>query len=116
MFGFSKLAPPSIKCGFTHTTLPAFVDEKQRPLKLKPFANIVSQEFNYAVRLMTIMNQEMRAYESDQVDLLLPDEIYKLLEQELRSDVYSQQYSRVYMSLSDIIEKDFFNEYVKTGN
>ncbi|KAL9080053.1 MAG: hypothetical protein Q9157_001137 [Trypethelium eluteriae] len=97
MLNFTKEAPLSAKCAFVHSSLPAFVDENQPPSKRKPFSTFASQTHNYTI------------------DLLLPAEVYHLIEQKLHNNEYSQPYFRVYMSLGDIIEKDFFNKYVKTG-
>jgi len=47
------------------------------------------------------------------VDLILPEELYALVEAKLNDQTTS--YARVYMSLLDIITGDFFNQYIKAG-
>jgi ribonuclease P/MRP protein subunit RPP40 len=49
-----------------------------------------------------------------QVDLILPDELYALVEKKLEEKIFS--YARVFMSLHDILIGDFFNQYIKAGN
>lgn len=49
-----------------------------------------------------------------QVDLILPEELYQNLQQAF--SVIVLRYSRVTMSLSEIITGDFFNHYIKTGH
>lgn len=50
-----------------------------------------------------------------QVSLVLPEEVFEIVRQELDGDVGTVRYSRVNMSLSEIISGDFFNQYIKTG-
>ena len=51
-----------------------------------------------------------------QVELLLPEELYDLAGQDVSSKTGSLGYSRVIMSLSELLEGDFFNKYIKSGN
>ncbi|KAL1634955.1 hypothetical protein SLS56_002038 [Neofusicoccum ribis] len=51
-----------------------------------------------------------------QADLILPEEIYELIKQELDGAAGTFHYARVIMSLGEIIDGDFFNHYIKTGN
>ncbi|KAF2085204.1 hypothetical protein K490DRAFT_3369, partial [Saccharata proteae CBS 121410] len=98
MFNFSKDESPPPKCFFTHTVLPGYVDQKQPPLKKKPFSTILSQPFSHAA------------------DVILPEELYRLVRQELEGDVGTSSYARVHMPLGDVISGDFFNQYIKIGN
>lgn len=50
-----------------------------------------------------------------QADLILPDEIYDVIKQELDGPAGRFHYARVNMSLGEIIDGDFFNQYIKTG-
>ncbi|KAJ6259095.1 hypothetical protein Dda_5992 [Drechslerella dactyloides] len=50
------------------------------------------------------------------VDLLLPDEVCDLVQQKLDEHVKPLQYHRIFMSLKDILEKEFYNHYVRQGN
>ncbi|KAK6335563.1 hypothetical protein TWF696_002334 [Orbilia brochopaga] len=53
---------------------------------------------------------------NQQVDLLLPDEVCELVQQKLDEHVKPLQYHRIFMSLKDIVEKDFYNKYIRQGN
>jgi len=49
------------------------------------------------------------------VDLLLPAELLQVVQQEIVSQLGNWQYAKVMMSLGEIIEGDFFTEYIKKG-
>ena len=49
------------------------------------------------------------------INLLLPEELYSTLWTKIEA-LSNVSYSRVNMSLLDLIEKDFLNTYVKSGN
>lgn len=46
---------------------------------------------------------------------MLPEELYGLIWQDVNSKISLLKYARVIMSLSEIIDGDFFNKYIKTG-
>ncbi len=50
-----------------------------------------------------------------QVDLILPVELYNLMWKDVETRIADVRYSRVMMTLSDVLEGDFFNTYIKTG-
>ncbi|KAL1644742.1 hypothetical protein SLS58_004205 [Diplodia intermedia] len=52
----------------------------------------------------------------EHADLMLPDEVYEVIRQELDAAAGKFHYARVYLSLGEIIDGDFFNHYIKTGN
>ncbi|KAF2733175.1 hypothetical protein EJ04DRAFT_277525 [Polyplosphaeria fusca] len=89
---------PNSKFYFTHTLLPSYIDPNNTSQKKKPFSTFLGQPFTYSV------------------DLVLPEEIYELVKTELEAgDEARLQYSRVYMKLGELLEGDFFSEYVKNG-
>jgi ribonuclease P/MRP protein subunit RPP40 len=47
--------------------------------------------------------------------LILPEEVYALIEQKLNNEDALPRYARVQMSLLDILSGDFFNHYIKIG-
>ncbi|OCL01504.1 hypothetical protein AOQ84DRAFT_306556 [Glonium stellatum] len=98
MFDFSRHETLSSKCYFTHSVLPNYAERDQPPTKKKPFSTFLSQPFAHTL------------------DLILPDEIHELIQQQLDGDVGTVCYARVYMSLGEILMGDFFNEYIKKGN
>lgn len=50
-----------------------------------------------------------------QVQLLLPEELHQLVWKDVEAKISSLQYSRVLMPLSALLEREFFNLYIKTG-
>ncbi|KAK6531389.1 hypothetical protein TWF281_008195 [Arthrobotrys megalospora] len=53
---------------------------------------------------------------NQQVDLLLPDEVCELVQQRLDEELKPVQYHRIFMGLKDILEKEFYNHYIRQGN
>ncbi|KAL0261049.1 hypothetical protein SLS55_004743 [Diplodia seriata] len=74
------------------------MSDKHPPTKKKPFNTILAQPFSHTA------------------DLMLPDEVYEVIRQELDAAAGKFHYARVYLSLGEIIDGDFFNHYIKTGN
>ncbi|UZP35656.1 hypothetical protein NXS19_003472 [Fusarium pseudograminearum] len=97
---FLAVAPSvyqSPKCFVTHGTM-GHVDTKQAPRKGKPWAAITSLDFIH------------------KVDLILPVEVHDAVSKQLAKTDESPRYSRVVMSLGDILQGDFFTEYIKKGD
>ena len=51
----------------------------------------------------------------NKVDLILPQELYDIVWENIETKISSISYSRVIMCLSELLEGDFFNQYIKTG-
>ena len=49
------------------------------------------------------------------MQLTLPQELYDVIWKKVEAKISNVQYSRVIMSLSEILEGDFFNKYIKIG-
>lgn len=47
--------------------------------------------------------------------MVLPESTYDAIKEQFEGDVGSFHYARVYMTLGEIIDGDFFNDYIKTG-
>lgn len=47
--------------------------------------------------------------------MVLPEELYNLIWEDVQSSLANVRYSRVIMTLSDLLERDFFNVYIKAG-
>ncbi|KAI1071157.1 hypothetical protein LB507_009650 [Fusarium sp. FIESC RH6] len=94
-------AAPSIyqspKCFVTYGTM-GHVDTNQAPRKSKPWAAITSLDFIH------------------KVDLILPAEVHDAVSEQLAKTSISPRYSRVVMSLGDVLLGDFFTEYIKRGD
>ncbi|EAW24918.1 ribonuclease P protein subunit p40 [Aspergillus fischeri NRRL 181] len=98
MLDFDDDASRREKCFTTIAQLPAFVDPKQPPIKKSPFSTIVNHPFVHTV------------------EVLLPEEVYPSIKNSLDAKVQKLRYARVFMSPSALLEGDFFNTYIKTGN
>jgi ribonuclease P/MRP protein subunit RPP40 len=88
---------PNTKIYFTHSILPLYVDPQNVSTKKQPFATFNKQKFSHTL------------------DLILPEDIYELVQQKLFA-FENGQYARVHMKLSEIIEAEFLNGYIKQGN
>ncbi|KAI9670528.1 MAG: hypothetical protein M1831_005748 [Alyxoria varia] len=95
---FLKDEKPPPKNFFTHGILPGYIEAEQLPTKKKPFSTIWGLRWLHTV------------------DILLPVELREAVQKELAAwKVEELRYAKVIMSLGDIVEGDFFNEYVKKG-
>ncbi|KAL5042211.1 hypothetical protein BDW71DRAFT_149643 [Aspergillus fruticulosus] len=86
------------KCYTTIAQLPQFIDPKRPPNKKSPFSAILGNHFIHTV------------------EVTMPKEVYSSIESSLDSKLQKLRYARLAMTLSSLIEGDFFNTYIKTGN
>lgn len=116
-FNFARNELSVSKCYVSHGCLPQFIDPKQLPSKKKPFSTILNQHFTHTVRTCyrTQLYWMLKAESSDQVDLLLSEELYDSIWKDVEARMANVRYSRVIMSLSDLLEAEFFNTYIKIG-
>jgi len=103
----------SDKCYFTQCALPQYIDQSQPPTKRKPFSTILEHPFNHTVRYT--QNVIYHILTLPQLDLLLPKSAFQAIQDDLSGDHYRLQYAKVHLKLKDIIDGDFFNQYIKTG-
>ncbi|GKZ29056.1 ribonuclease P protein subunit p40 [Aspergillus brasiliensis] len=94
MLDFEDDASKREKCFTTIGQLPAFIDPKQPPTKRSPFSAILGHPFVHTV------------------EVILPKDIFSRVQPQLQR----LRYARVFMSLSSLLEGEFFNTYIKTGN
>ncbi|KAF4344112.1 ribonuclease P MRP subunit POP1 [Fusarium beomiforme] len=87
----------SPKCFVTYGTM-CHLDIKQAPRKAKPWTAVMSLDFIH------------------KVDLILPSEVYDAASEKLGGVQKSPNCSKVVMSLGDILQGDFFTEYIKKGD
>ncbi|KAH8802061.1 ribonuclease P 40kDa subunit-domain-containing protein [Hyaloscypha sp. PMI_1271] len=85
------------KCNVTHGTM-GHLDPKQPPVKRKPFAAILSHGF------------------VQKAELILPEELYEVIKNNIASEFVKPVYSRVILPLKALVEGEFFNEHIKKGN
>ncbi|KAJ5387999.1 hypothetical protein N7509_010540 [Penicillium cosmopolitanum] len=98
MFDFDDGASEREKCFTTVTQLPAFVDPKQIPSKKSPFSTILNHPLTHTV------------------EVILPEAVYTSIQSSLDAKLTKPRYARVFMSPADILDGDFFNTYIKSGN
>ncbi|KAF3080702.1 hypothetical protein TWF569_002265 [Orbilia oligospora] len=89
-------AGPDAKCYITYGNLPATLGPET--LNQRPYTTIRGHVYN------------------QQVDLLLPDEICELVQNRLSEQLKPLQYHRIFMGLKGILEKEFYNHYIRQGN
>ncbi|KAF2264476.1 hypothetical protein CC78DRAFT_494908 [Lojkania enalia] len=99
MIDIRKNDGPYPKCYFTHSLLPGYIDPQNPSTKKKPFSTFLAQHFSHTL------------------DLILPEELYEIVRARLESEPVGQlQYAQVNMKLGELLEGDFFNEYIKKGD
>lgn len=85
-----------LKCYFTYGQMSHVVPTRV-PEKGKPWAAILNLDFIH------------------KIDLVLPNECYQLVQERILQNLVLPAYYRVTMSLPQILERGFFNEYIKNG-
>ncbi|KAB8236312.1 ribonuclease P protein subunit p40 [Aspergillus alliaceus] len=98
MFDLEDDASRREKCYTTVAQLPSFIDPKQPPMKKPPFSAIWGHPFVHTV------------------EVILPEATYRIIQNSLDTKLPKLRYARVFMSLSSLLEGDFFNTYIKAGN
>lgn len=78
-------------------TLPSYIDRSQPPTKKQPWRAINEVGF---IRC---------------VEMILPEELYDLIWTKVEEEMKSIKYAKVIMKLEDVLEGDFFTEYIKKG-
>ncbi|KAJ5840499.1 Ribonuclease P Rpp40 [Penicillium rubens] len=86
------------KCFTTIAQLPTFIDPKQIPGKRLPFSTIQNHAFVHSA------------------EVILPKEFYLQLKPSLERKLEKPRYARTFMPPSALLEHDFFNTYIKSGN
>ncbi|RAH78432.1 hypothetical protein BO86DRAFT_368763 [Aspergillus japonicus CBS 114.51] len=98
MLEFNDDASRREKCFTSLGQLPPFIDPKQPPTRKVPFSAILGHPFVHTV------------------EVTLPKEAYTTIQTSLDSKLQKLRYARVFMSLSSLLETEFFNTYIKKGN
>ncbi|KAL5359611.1 ribonuclease P 40kDa subunit-domain-containing protein [Aspergillus floccosus] len=98
MLDFEDDASRREKCYTTISELPSYIDPKQPPTKKAPFSAIWGHSFVHTV------------------EVILPEDAYNTVQQSLHTKLQSIRFARVFMPLSSLLEGDFFNTYIKSGD
>jgi hypothetical protein len=116
MFNFASGSKKAdSKCYVTHGTM-GHLDPKQPPVKRKPYANILAMPFVHKVFVnKSRCRRSCELIFICQTELILPKELYELIQDDLAAKFTTPVYSRVILPLQALLEGDFFNEYIKKG-
>lgn len=112
MLGFAEDTKNDRKCYVTHGMM-GHLDPKQPPIKRKPFDAILSHPFIHKAGQLFLQIGFMLT--RNQVELVLPQEIYEIIKKDLFDTSEKPIYSRVILPLKALLEGEFFNEYIKRG-
>ena len=52
---------------------------------------------------------------NNQTELIMPEDVYNTVQISLHERVRNPRYARVFMSLSSLLDGEFFNKYIKSG-
>jgi ribonuclease P/MRP protein subunit RPP40 len=112
-------AAPSVyqapKCFVTYGSM-GHTDTKQLPRRSKPWSNLMGLDFIHRVSQPTwIHGADRRSHCGGKVDVILPQEIYETLRHQLVVETPPPSYYRVTMSLEQVLQGNFFTEYIKRG-
>lgn len=104
------------KCFATYGTM-SHPDAKQLPSKGKPWSTLLGLDFVHRVRLDRTSHDVAGSLSSDQeqVDLVLSQEALQRLQLKFGQDDYAPAYHRVIMRLGDVLDGEFFTQYIKIG-
>ncbi|KAL8966908.1 MAG: hypothetical protein Q9197_005724 [Variospora fuerteventurae] len=87
---------PTSKFYVSQGQLPKKIDVEQRPSKKQPFSTILRQAFTHSI--------------------ILPEELHNIIWGNVTRKLLPLEYSRVIMPLSALLDGEFFNIYIKSGN
>jgi hypothetical protein len=96
-FSGEKTARPDSKIYTTLGTLPSFINRNQPPTKKQPWRAINEVGFVKSV------------------EMILPEELYQLIWRKVEEETKPVKYARVIMKLKDVLDGEFFTEYIKKG-
>lgn len=121
MLDFVDDASTREKCMTSVTQLPAFIDPKQIPSKKPPFSAIIKHPFVHTVLISGYFKWGLLCglmYVTDecqQVEAILPEDVYNNIQASLESKLEKIQCARVFMYPADLFEHEFFNTYIRKG-
>lgn len=88
---------PAAKVNVTTGPLPAYVSAGQAPTKKSPWRTIRDVAFSHSATL------------------ILPDELYQIIWNSIEASVPKLRYAKVMMKLEEVLQREFFTEYIKKG-
>jgi ribonuclease P/MRP protein subunit RPP40 len=97
IFDFASNDAVDPKMHVSHGLLPPYIDAGQPPTKRSPWCQIQKISFIHTLTM------------------LMPDEMYEIIWNALDAEVKKIKYAKVIMKLQEVLEGDFFTEYIKKG-
>lgn len=97
IFDFAGSDAANSKMRVTQGSLPPYIDAAQPPPKKSPWRQIKELPF-----VSTLI-------------MLMPDEMCQMIWNKLDAEVKTMKYAKVIMKLQEVLEGDFFTEYIKKG-
>lgn len=97
IFDFVGSDATDSKMRVTPGSLPPYVNAAQPPTKRSPWRQIKELPFVHTLTL------------------LMPDEMYHMVWSKLDAEIKTMKYAKVIMKLQEVLEGDFFTEYIKKG-
>ena len=92
-----KNGRPESKIFTTLGMLPGYIDRNQPPTKKPPWRVINDVSFVKSV------------------EMVLPEELYEIMWTKVEQELKPVKYAKVIMKLEDVLDGDFFTEYIKKG-
>lgn len=97
LFAFDSASRSDSKTHAHIGQLPTYIDPKQPPTRKRPWKSINDVPFWQSVTM------------------ILPEELYNIIWSRIDQESKTINYAKVIMKLQDILDQDFFTEYVKKG-
>lgn len=97
IFDFASNDAVDPKMHVSQGSLPPYIDAAQPPTKRSPWCQIQKLSFIHTLTMV------------------MPDEMYEIIWNALDVEVKKIKYAKVIMKLQEVLEGDFFTEYIKKG-
>jgi len=94
---FQTLSSPPPKFNITSGPLPSYVSSSHAPSRKSPWRVIHDAGFIHSATVV------------------IPDELYKLIWDRIQPETIKATYAKVIIKLEDVLDGDFFTQYIKRG-
>ncbi|KAL8643591.1 MAG: hypothetical protein Q9210_007621, partial [Variospora velana] len=105
---------PTSKFYVSQGQLPKKIDAEQPPSKRQPFSTILRQAFTHSVSTIAF-SYGLCHIHFCQAQIILPEELHNIIWENVTRKLQPLEYSRVIMPLSALLDGEFFNIYIKSG-
>ena len=97
LFDFGTGPGPDSKIFVSQGSLPPYIDPAQPPTRKSPWRQIRELSFIHTVTM------------------IMPEEMYQLVWDKIEADSKQLKYAKVILKLQEVLDGDFFTEYIKKG-